>query len=47
LGWHRFRGEIFCEQPAGRILHDIGGAFVFDLRLAPRDGMIDLADLPW
>jgi aminoglycoside 2'-N-acetyltransferase I len=46
-GWHRFTGKIFCEQQSGRMAHDIGGAFVFDLKLAARDGAIDLCGLPW
>jgi predicted acetyltransferase len=47
LGWHPFQGEVFAEQPQGRIRFDLMAAFVFDLKLAPRDGTIDLCGLPW
>lgn len=47
LGWHRFEGELFAEQPRGRIRFDLMATFVHDLRLAPRAGTIDLRGLPW
>jgi aminoglycoside 2'-N-acetyltransferase I len=46
-GWHRFTGEIFCEQPGGQIKFDVMAPFIFDLRRGPREGVIDLCGLPW
>jgi predicted acetyltransferase len=47
LGWHQFEGEVFAEQPGGRVRFDLMATFVYDLKLAPRGGTIDLRDLPW
>ena len=47
LGWQPFNGTIFAEQPNGRIHHNSVAPFVRDLKLAPRDGTIDLRGLPW
>jgi aminoglycoside 2'-N-acetyltransferase I len=47
LGWHQFTGDVFAEQPQGRIRFEAMTPFVYDLKLAPRDGMIDLRGLPW
>ena len=47
LGWHQFEGEVFVEQPQGRVRFDLMGTFVHDLKLAPRGGTIDLRGLPW
>jgi len=46
-GWHRFDGKVFCEQPSGRILFDAMTPYVFDLKPAPRHGVIDVCGLPW
>jgi len=46
-GWEPFEGEIWCEQPDGRIRFDVTAPFVFDIRRAPRQGRIDLCGLPW
>jgi aminoglycoside 2'-N-acetyltransferase I len=46
-GWHPFAGEIYAEQPSGRIRFDVTSPFVFDISRAPRDGTIDLCGLPW
>ena len=46
-GWQPFAGEIFCEQPSGRIKFDVTAPFVFDIVRAPRQGTIDLCGLPW
>jgi aminoglycoside 2'-N-acetyltransferase I len=46
-GWHPFSGEVFCEQPSGRIRLDLMAPFVHDIRRAPREGTIDLCGLPW
>ena len=45
--WHAFEGEIYCEQPNGRVRFDLMAPFVFDIRRAPRDGVLDLCGLPW
>jgi aminoglycoside 2'-N-acetyltransferase I len=46
--WHPFTGEIYAEQPEGRIRFEVMAPFVFDLkRRAPRQGTIDLCGLPW
>jgi aminoglycoside 2'-N-acetyltransferase I len=47
-GWHPFAGEIYAEQPEGRIRFEVMAPFVFDLkRRAPQRGTIDLCGLPW
>jgi aminoglycoside 2'-N-acetyltransferase I len=46
-GWHPFEGEIYAEQPSGRIRFEAMAPFVFDLKRAPRQGSIDLCGLPW
>jgi len=46
-GWHPFNGEVYAEQPQGRIRFDVLAPFVFDFTRAPRDGIIDLCGLPW
>ena len=47
LGWCQFAGPVFAEQPEGRVRFDVMAAFVFDLRLSPHDGALDLRGLPW
>ena len=46
-GWHRFEGQVYAEQPEGRIRFDVMTPFVLDLTRAPRQGVIDLCGLPW
>jgi predicted acetyltransferase len=47
-GWHPFIGEIYAEQPAGKVRFEAMAPFVLDLkRRAPRQGTIDLCGLPW
>ena len=46
-GWHAFDGELYCEQPSGRIKFELMAPFVFDIKPAPRKGVIDLKGLPW
>jgi hypothetical protein len=46
-GWHAFTGEVYCEQPDGRIRFEAMAPFVFDIKTAPRDGVIDLKGLPF
>ena len=45
--WHAFEGEVYCEQPDGRIRFEAMAPFVFDIRRAPRQGVMDLKGLPW
>lgn len=47
LGWRRFTGDVFAEQPEGRVRFDVMAPFVFDLRLSPQSGVLDLCGLPW
>ena len=47
LGWQSFDGEVFAEQPEGRIRHNSVVPLVFDMTLAVRGGVIDLHGLPW
>ena len=47
LGWHQFEGEVYAEQPEGRVRFAAMTPFVFDLRRSPRSGVIDLRGLPW
>jgi predicted acetyltransferase len=47
LGWQSFNGTVFAEQPEGRIHHNSVAPFVYDLKHAPREGVIDLCGLPW
>lgn len=46
-GWHRFTGEIWCEQPEGHIRFEAMTPYVLDIVRAPRQGIIDLCGLPW
>jgi len=46
-GWHRFQGEVYAEQPQGRVRFEAMAPFVFDFTRKPRDGVIDLCGLPW
>lgn len=46
-GWHPFTGEVYCEQESGRVRFDVMSPFVFDIRRAPRQGVVDLRGLPW
>ncbi len=45
--WHPFTGELFVEQPEGRVRFEHMAPFVFDVVRAPRQGTIDLCGLPW
>jgi aminoglycoside 2'-N-acetyltransferase I len=47
LGWQRFGGEVFVMQPAGHVRFTATDAYVLDLTLAPRTGVLDLCGLPW
>ncbi len=46
-GWKPFDGEIWAEQPQGRIRFDVTAPYVHDVRRAPLSGTIDLCGLPW
>jgi aminoglycoside 2'-N-acetyltransferase I len=46
-GWHPFTGEIYAEQPGGKVRFEAMAPFVFDFGRAPRQGIIDLCGLPW
>ena len=43
----RFKGEVYAEQPQGRVRFEAMAPFVFDFTRKPRDGVIDLCGLPW
>jgi aminoglycoside 2'-N-acetyltransferase I len=46
-GWHAFKGEVYAEQPGGRIRFEAMAPYIFDFTRKPRDGIIDLCGLPW
>ena len=46
-GWHRFIGEVYCEQPEGRVRFEAMAPFVFDLKGGAGGGILDLCGLPW
>ena len=46
-GWHRFIGEVWCEQPDGRVRFEAMAPFVFDLKGGAGGGILDLCGLPW
>src|SRR5215217_7692513 len=46
-GWHPFKGEVYAEQPEGRVRFEAMAPLVFDFTRKPRDGIIDLCGLPW
>jgi GNAT superfamily N-acetyltransferase len=46
-GWKPFDGEIWCEQPTGRVRFEAMAPYVYHLRRAPPTGIIDLCGLPW
>jgi aminoglycoside 2'-N-acetyltransferase I len=46
-GWKPFNGEVFAEQPGGRVRFDVMLPMVFYLKRAPHEGVIDLCGLPW
>jgi hypothetical protein len=48
LRWNPFEGQVFVEQPQGRIEFSVNGAMVLDVKEpAPLSGLIDLNGLPW
>ena len=46
-GWKPFDGEIYADQPGGRVRFEAIAPYVYDIRRAPRQGVIDLCGLPW
>jgi aminoglycoside 2'-N-acetyltransferase I len=46
-GWKRFEGEIYCDQPQGRVRFDASAPYVYDIKRASRQGTIDLCGLAW
>jgi aminoglycoside 2'-N-acetyltransferase I len=46
-GFKPFAGEIYAEQPGGRVRFEAIAPYVHDLKRAPRQGVIDLCGLPW
>jgi aminoglycoside 2'-N-acetyltransferase I len=46
-GWTPFEGDIYAEQPSGRIRFTATLPHVFDLRRKLHRGTIDLCGLPW
>jgi hypothetical protein len=43
-----FEGKVLVEQPRqGRVCFGVTDPFVFDLKIAPRAGTLDLCGLPW
>jgi aminoglycoside 2'-N-acetyltransferase I len=46
-GWHPFTGEIYAEQPGGKVRFEAMAPFIFDFVRAPRQGVVDLCGLPW
>ena len=47
LGWRSFKGDVFVMQPRGQVRFDVTDPYVFDLKIAPRTGVLDLCGLPW
>jgi hypothetical protein len=45
--WRAFTGDIYCEQPEGRVRFTQLAPYVFDIVRAPTLGTIDLCGLPW
>ena len=42
-----FKGEVYAEQPNGKIRFEAMAPYIFDFTRKPRDGIIDLCGLPW
>ncbi len=47
LGWRRFDGDVFCEQPEGHVRFGILHAMSLSIVAAPASQIIDLCGLPW
>jgi GNAT superfamily N-acetyltransferase len=46
-GWHPFEGEVYAEQPEGRVRFEAMAPLIFHIKRSPRTGVIDLCGLPW
>jgi aminoglycoside 2'-N-acetyltransferase I len=46
-GWKRFDGEIYIDQPAGRVRFEAMDPYVYSLKHAPTQGVLDLCGPPW
>jgi predicted acetyltransferase len=46
-GWKPFDGEIYADQPAGRVRFQAIAPHVYPIRRTPQRGTIDLCGLPW
>ncbi|THD59589.1 MAG: GNAT family N-acetyltransferase [Bradyrhizobium sp.] len=46
-GWKPFDGEIYCQQPEGRVRFTAIPPYLYSLKRAPLKGVIDLCGLPW
>src|ERR1700677_1506382 len=46
-GWKQFDGEIYADQPEGRVGFTALAPYVYGLKRAPLKGVIDLCGLPW
>jgi aminoglycoside 2'-N-acetyltransferase I len=46
-GWKPFEGEIYADQPAGRVRFEAIAPCVYHLKRMPPRGIIDLCGLPW
>ena len=47
LGWRLFAGDVYCEQPEGRIRFDMMRAMILPIGAEPTSRIIDLCGLPW
>ncbi|HUO92705.1 MAG TPA: GNAT family N-acetyltransferase [Rhizomicrobium sp.] len=47
LGWHVFKGDVWCDQPLGRVRFDMMHTMVLPIASAPQSRLIDLCGLPW
>jgi len=48
LNWKPFEGQVFVQQPKGRVEFKINTAMVIDVKeQAPLNGTLDLNGLPW
>lgn len=48
LKWKPFEGQVFVEQPNGKIEFSANGAMMLDIKeSAPLNGILDLKGLPW
>jgi aminoglycoside 2'-N-acetyltransferase I len=46
-GWTPYDGEVYAEQPSGRIRITVIAPYIYQIRRAPLRGVVDLCGLPW